>query len=138
MTDFPELPDSLLPRRGLDISPNDAAEIGVQRILSLSESELDDAIEDIERRMFGGQTMPEAFGEHITREGWDVATDATDPSTLFVLGSIRMVLRTRKLALQHAGDIGGQDTREMARILVAAMVALDQARADANDIGGQS
>lgn len=89
---FPELPDNLIPRRGTDMSARDYADVVATAVGAVPEEALPAEIERLDRLVLG----------------------ANDDLLSFALGNIRMLLRTRQLALQHDPENADKHVRNLA------------------------
>ena len=90
---FSALPDHLIPRRGSDMSAQDYADIVATAVGSVPEEALPAEIERLDT----------------------LVLSANDDLICFALGNIRMLLRTRQLALQHDPENADKHVRELAR-----------------------
>lgn len=114
---FPELPDNLMPRRGLDMSPADYADIGASRVGLMSEQEIADEIDRLDIRLYGARVddlmMVEEDG--VSRLKARIPDDDAELPTFLALSTQRMLLRSRQLALRHDPEHADERVRLVAR-----------------------
>lgn len=126
---MPELPDYLVPRRGLDMTPRDYADLVTAQVMAIPAEELATLIDRLDTMTLGApaRDVPVIVEEGVSR--LDVEPpDAEDAPRTLALVIYRMLLRIRHLALQHDPGNADNQVREMARLWANALAEYERQR----------